>query len=71
MRTVAFFVARALEAQGRSFDSWHADSLKPSQREVPHSVIFNTHIMTALVAVKLRSNIALLNKTKHTEPSKK
>ena len=63
--------AGALGALGRRFESCRPDSNNPIHRQVSQPVFFIAKIMTAMKAVNLRSNIALFDKTKHAEPSKK
>ena len=47
--------AGALGALGRRFESCRPDSNNPSHRKVSQPVFIDVHIMTAMVAVKLRS----------------
>ena len=42
---------------GRKFESFRPESNNPSHRVDPQPVFFNAHIMPAMVAVKLQSNI--------------
>jgi len=44
----------ALGVLGRRFESCRPDSYNPIDRQVSQPVFFNAHIITAMVAVKLR-----------------
>ena len=46
------------EARGRRFESLHLDANNPIHKKVPQPFFFNNNIMTAMVALKLRSKMS-------------